>query len=208
MSASEELRSDALTRETIDVVDGLERVMGDRELYARMLRRFHDTYQDGALPIRLALAEGDKVLAHRIVHTLKGAAGMIGARPLFHRTSLLEEAIRTDAADLREKLASLTPELARVIHLLEVLLDGRPPQGVEVHVPSRPLLSDAALFERLLQLVTNRDGGAVDLLEEFSTSLRVILGEEALGRVTEAVKHFDYEAALDVLGETMHGHGI
>lgn len=203
-----ELRSDAVTRETIDVVDGLERVMGDRGLYSRMLRRFRDDYREGALPIRLAVASGDLAGAHRIVHSLKGAAGMIGARRLHERATQLEESMRTESPDLREKLASLITEFARVIQLLEVLLDGCPPSGVEVHVPSRLLLDDAALSGRLLELVANRDGGAVDLLEESGASLRVILGDETLGRVRTALNHFDYDGALEALGETMAGHGI
>lgn len=203
-----ELRSDAVTRETIDVVDGLERVMGNRPLYSRMLRRFRDDYREGALPIRLAVATGDLAAAHRIVHTLKGAAGMIGAHRLFDLASQLEESLRTQSLDLREKLASLITEFARVIQLLEVLLDGRPPSGVEVHVPSRPLLNDAALSGRLLELVANRDGGAVDLLDASGASLRVILGDETLGRVRAALEQFDYEGALEALGETAIGHGI
>ena len=77
-----------------------------------------------------------------------------------------------------------------------------------VHVPSRPLLGDAALLERLVALLSNGDGAAVDLLEESAASLKVILGDEQLARVTEAVTRFDFGAALSALGETAYGHGI
>jgi HPt (histidine-containing phosphotransfer) domain-containing protein len=203
-----ELRADPVTRDTIDVNDGIERVMGNRELYARMLRRFRSDYQGGALPIRTALANHDKALAHRMVHTIKGAAGMIGAHRLHLRACQLEESIRTDAADQREMLASLTPEFDKVLHLLDVLLDGSPPSGVSVFVPARPLLGDAALLAHLIELLTNGDGAAVDLLEESGTSLRVILGEAALERVAVAVNGFRYDEALVALGETAYGSGI
>lgn len=203
-----ELRADLVTRDTVDVNDGIERVMGDRELYARMLRRFRNDYQQGALPIRTALSERDPILAHRLAHTLIGASGMIGAHRLHARACQLEEAIRTDAPDLRETLASLTPELEKVLHLLDVLLDGSPPPGVPVYVPSRPLLGDAALLERLLSLLSNGDGAAVDLIEESRASLNVILGEAKLERVMEAVHHFNFAEALSALGETAYGHGI
>lgn len=207
-SDSIELRADLVTRDTIDVNDGIERVMGNREMYGRMLRRFRNDYQHGALPIRTALSDNDPILAHRLVHTLKGAAGMVGAQRLHARASALEEAIRTNAADLREALASLTPEMEKVLHLLDVLLDGSPPAGMPVHVPSRPLLGDAALLARLVQLLSNGDGAAVDLLEESGASLRVILGEATLARVAAAVNQFEFEAALSALGETAYGHGI
>ena len=203
-----ELRADLVTRDTIDVNDGIERVMGNRELYARMLRRFRNDYQQGALPIRTALSDNDPILAHRLVHTLKGASGMVGAHRLHARASALEEALRTNAGDLRETLASLTPEIEKVLSLLDILLDGSPPPGVPVYVPSRPLLGDAALLARLVELLSNGDGAAVDLLEESGASLNVILGEARLAQVAEAVRQFDFEAALDALGETACGHGI
>jgi HPt (histidine-containing phosphotransfer) domain-containing protein len=206
--ASIELRADPVTRDTIDVNDGIERVMGNRDLYARMLRRFRSDYQDGALPIRTALANNDKALAHRMVHTLKGASGMIGAHRLHLRACQLEESIRTDAGDQREMLASLTPEFEKVLHLLDVLLDGSPPSGVAVFVPARPLLGDAALLAHLIALLTNGDGAAVDLLEESGPSLKVILGDAKLERVAAAVHAFRFEEALSALGETAYGAGI
>lgn len=203
-----ELRADAVTRDTIDVNDGIERVMGNRELYARMLRRFRRDYEEGAQPMRTALAAGDQALAHRMAHTLKGASGMIGAHRLHERACQLEEAIRTEASDQGEMLASLTPEFERVLRLLDVLLEGSPPPGVAVFVPPRPLLADSALLERLLQLLSNGDGAAVDLLVESGASLKVILGESTLMRVSAAVNVFDFEEALRALGETAAGSGI
>jgi HPt (histidine-containing phosphotransfer) domain-containing protein len=203
-----ELRADSVTRETIDVNDGIERVMGNRELYARMLRRFRSDYQHGALPMRTALSANDITLAHRQAHTLKGAAGMIGAHRLHARASALEEVLRTGAPGLRETLASLTPEIDKVLHLLDILLDGSPPSGMPVHLSSRALLSDAALLDQLAELLSKGDGAAVDLLEEASASLYVILGEDKLRRVMEAASRFDFAAALGALGEADAGQGI
>jgi HPt (histidine-containing phosphotransfer) domain-containing protein len=203
-----ELRADPVTRDIVDVNDGIERVMGNRDLYARMLRRFRADYQTGVLPIRTALADDDGTLAHRLVHTIKGASGMIGAHRLHLRATQLEEAMRTGAGQQRELLASLSPEFDKVLHLLDVLLDGRPPEGMAVHVPQRQLLGDAALLARLIELLTNGDGAAVDLVEESSASLKVILGEETLARVAAAVNGFRYAEALSALGETEYGAGI
>ena len=90
-----ELRAGTASREVVDIVDGLDRVMGDRDLYTRMLRRFRKDYMGGDGPIRIAIDAGDRALAHRLSHTLKGAAGMIGARPLHQAACALETALRT-----------------------------------------------------------------------------------------------------------------
>ena len=206
--ARAELRADPVTRDTVDVNDGIERVMGNRDLYARMLRRFRNDYEDGALPIRTALASGDTVLAHRMVHTLKGASGMIGAHRLHARASELEEALRLETGDFRSLLASLIDEIQTVLQLLGVLLDGNPPAGMPVQLPTRVLLGDTALLEKLTELLNNHDGGAMDLLEESRASLHVILGQATLERVTAAVRKFDFPCALSALGETAGGQGI
>lgn len=203
-----ELRADPVTRDIIDVADGIERLMGNRDLYARMLRRFRREYQDATLPMRTALAGDDSATAHRLAHSLKGAAGMIGAHRLQERASQLERALRTGGPGQRELLASLAPEFQRVLLLLDVLLDGSPEPGMPVLMPSRPLLEDDALLRRLTELLSNGDGGAVDLLEESGASLRVILGDATLLRVSEAINEFDFDAALEVLGETSGGSGI
>ena len=202
-----ELRADAVTRETIDVNDGIERVMGNRDLYGRMLRRFRNDYRGGALAIRSALAANDTVLAHRLVHTLKGGSGMIGAHRLLARATEFEQALRLGSASQRESLASLVTEFEKVLPLLDLLLDGSPPPGMHV-MPQRTLMPDAALLEQLLDLLSHEDGAAVDLLSASHASLKVILGEATLARVVTAMNSFDYREALNALGETAYGAGI
>lgn len=118
---------DASTGDTIDVEEGVARLMGNRELYARMLRRFRRTFKDDVNPIRSAITAGDKSQAHRLAISLVGASGMIGARRLYQGACELEEAIRNDSADQMEILAFLTIEFKQVLDSLDVLLEGSPP---------------------------------------------------------------------------------
>ena len=67
----------------LQVETGLQQLMGDRALYLQILRRFRQRYHDSANQARNELAAGDAAGAQRIIHTLKGAAGMIGAQQLY-----------------------------------------------------------------------------------------------------------------------------
>ncbi|NHZ43251.1 Hpt domain-containing protein [Massilia aquatica] len=194
-----ELRSDAATRQVIDMADGIDRIMGNRALYARMLQRFRSDYAHGTLPIGAALAAGDTILAHRLAHTLKGAAGLIGAHRLHQHASTLELAIRTDPAAQEAALAALGDPFNQVLRLLDQVLAGGAPNSVALDMPQRSLMPDPALLARLVQLLVEADGAAVDLLEESGTSLRVILGEARLAQVTKAVNDFDFDGALRAL---------
>ncbi|NHZ32963.1 Hpt domain-containing protein [Massilia sp. CCM 8692] len=197
-----ELRADSATREVIDMADGIDRIMGNRALYARMLKRFRSDYALGAVPIGAALADGDTILAHRLAHTLKGAAGLIGARRLHQQASTLELAIRTNPPAQQAALAALVDPFYQVLHLLDRVLAGGAPDGMATEAPQRTLMQDPALLARLVQLLIDADGAAVDLLEESGASLRVILGEARLAQLTKAVNDFDFDGALRALRQT------
>ncbi|MCE3606948.1 Hpt domain-containing protein [Massilia sp. P8910] len=196
------LRADSATRAVIDMADGIDRIMGNRELYARMLKRFRSDYAHGAVPIGQALAAGDAVLAQRLAHTLKGAAGMIGAHRLHQDASVLELAIRTDPPAQQAALNALMGAFDKVLHLLDQVVTGSAPDGFALDMPQRPLMQDPVLLARLVELLIDADGAAVDLLDESGASLRVILGDARLARVTKAVNDFDFEGALSALRQT------
>ncbi len=195
-----ELRADPVTRDIVDVNDGIERVMGKRELYARMLRRFRSDYPRGVAPLAEALAEGDLDLAQRIITSLKGITGMIGAHRLHRQSCEVEEAVRLQH-DSRAALERLSLEFDTVLQLLDVLLEGRPAVGVPVEITVRPLLADKALFHELEELLRNGDGAAIDLLDDSAASLMVVLGEQRLRRVAAAARRFDFRAALSALDD-------
>ncbi len=165
--------------------------MGDRDLYDRMLRRFRQDYMLRSTPIGNALAAGDRTLAHRMVHTLKGASGMIGARGLHGQTCALERAIRTTSGAEARELDRLEVELLKVMTLLEDMLEDHRAQ-----LPTRALLDDTSMLAMLEGLLEDGDGAAIDLLEEAGPSLRIILGEDGYADVLACAGEFDFAGAL------------
>lgn len=194
-----ELRADAVTREIIDVADGIDRVMGDRELYTRMLKRFRSDYGNTVSPIRNALLTNNTALAHRAVHTLKGAAGMIGAHQVAERANALERILRTGSDGAEAAIDALDQALARAMQVLAILTEGRPPSGVPLAVPNRALPDDGALLLQLRVLLAAGDGAAVDLVDQAAASLRAILGAANYAQLAAAVGEFDFEVALRAL---------
>ncbi len=106
----------------IDTEDGLDRLMGDRVLYTRMLGRFRDDYQGWTAALRAAIADGDLTLAHRMAHTLKGASGMIGAHPLHWQACALERALRTESGTQDEEANAIEPLLKALLRVLDAKL--------------------------------------------------------------------------------------
>lgn len=187
------------SREIIDVADGIDRVMGDRRLYARMLLRFRRDYSSGASAILAALDRGDLFEAQRLTHSLKGAAGMIGAVPLHIGATAAEHAIRCGTPRMREYVHALEAEFQKVYRLLDVLLDDM----VASEGAPRTLLANPALLARLAELLLDGDGAATDLVEQSAASLATILGEPTFSDLSLAVVDFDYPRALQILRDSV-----
>lgn len=78
MSMIEELKGMGL-----DVDEGLDRVMGDEDLYAMMLGMFVDSVRDN--PIQAEdFDKGDLDSLIKQVHTIKGVTGNLALTPLFN----------------------------------------------------------------------------------------------------------------------------
>lgn len=181
------------------VSEGLERVMGDRVLYLQLLRRFRDDY--GGLGRQLRQALADDVLAtlrHR-VHTLRGAAGMIGAGPVCQLATALEPACHLPAAACAETVMLLEEALGGLLAAIDVVLADMRAAAPDANAPAAVAGADAALLARLARLLDLGDGAAIDVLEQSASALAIRLGVERYQKVAAAAHQFDFEAALAAL---------
>nr|WP_315400896.1 Hpt domain-containing protein [uncultured Duganella sp.] len=176
---------------------GLQQLMGDRALYRQILRRFRQRYADSVAQARAELAAGDAVGAQRAIHTLKGAAGMIGARQVYLLATALEPAVAGPAAACAAPLAQLEQALRRLMEAIDATLatpDADDTPAPCVHPPETRML-----VQHLARLLEEGDGAAIDVLEHSATVLAASLGVAVFQEVTEAAHQFDFEAALAVL---------
>lgn len=181
----------------LDFAGGIERVMGDRGMFARILSRFRLDYGRTAAAIRTALADGDRPLAQRLTHTLKGASGLIEARPLHLQAAALEQVLRAHT-DHRGAMDRLETELNRVLRELDRLLKDST-TAHPVATPPAPGRTD--VFERLRQMLDVGDGAAVEAFEEARAALTETLGSTVMQELTAAMAAFDFERALKLLGQ-------
>ena len=181
----------------IDLAAALDRVMGDRAMFLRVLARFASDYRDLIARLQAAIDAGDIVLAQRIAHTLKGAAGMIEALPLRRLALETELALKTDGVAPATLIAALDAELTRV--LVEV---DRLPVAPDAHALSAmpsTLPVDARDLAQLRAMLDIGDGRAPELVALLRPRLLVTLGADHLAALEKAVRRFDFEQALRLL---------
>jgi PAS domain S-box-containing protein len=100
----------------LNVGEGLRRADGDAGFYRLILAEFAVTHAGDGRRVAAALAAGDIEGARRLVHTLKGLAGTLGAAGLAAVATTLDTALRTEGGACDPALADrLAQALARVV---------------------------------------------------------------------------------------------
>jgi len=111
------------TSAELDVNAGLLHTGNRPERYLRLLRLFLSEHREAELKIREALATGDWEGARRIAHSVKGAAGTLGACHIQTAAAELEQAIKQHADP--DSLAPLANVMETGIASLEHQLERR-----------------------------------------------------------------------------------
>lgn len=108
----------------LDAAAGLHRALKREGLYIALLSRFVTGQRDFATRFTSALASGQTEEARRIVHTLKGVSGQIGAMELYAAAARLEQATQENMqpgahtallADTQQQLSALVSALSAAL---------------------------------------------------------------------------------------------
>lgn len=105
----------------LDVRLGLSRMMGKKNLYTTMLRKYAAGQKNCVQTIREAIHTGDWATAQRTAHTLKGVSGNIGATDIPAYAGALEHGTRErlPMAELETMLTALDGPLSTLLDDLE-----------------------------------------------------------------------------------------
>ena len=179
---------------SVDAEAGLRRVLGRRDRYIEMLRRYADSQADAADRIADLVAAGDMATAEREAHTARALAGNIGATEIATRAEAVEKAIQAsrqpqEIAPLVDALAAALPP---VLDGIQALADSAPEET------GGSARSDAAvddLLVRLQRLLDDDDAEALDLLAAEGATIRAGIGDRLFAPLAKAVQAFDFESA-------------
>jgi two-component system sensor histidine kinase/response regulator len=190
----------------LDVVDGLRRVAGNVKLYRALLRQFVEQQADAVSKISASVEQQDFALTERLMHTLKGVSGNLGAKTINGLAAELEISLRNrDVRSLDAGLPRLSIELAQTMEAIRNSLaadsvDPRPPP-----VAFDPTETVAQL-KHLKQMLVDDDGAALDQLLDARERFEGILSDTDLNTLERAVRDFDFTTALDCVADIAQRH--
>ena len=181
----------------IDVRAGLKRTGGNLRRYEILLRKFAEQQSGTIAAIRGALSAGDAATAERAAHSLKGAAGTLGAHALSDAAAKAETAVKSvHGIDDAVRLLSLA--LDAVLANLRTALptdgsgNGATPVAGDPASVKDPLI-------RLKQLLETDDGEAADFIIDAKPRLAGVLTSTEIRTLSDRVGNFDFDAALKCL---------
>jgi CheY-like chemotaxis protein len=130
-----------------DLAAGLARLMGNKQLYRKLLLDFGTNYGAVVDEIREALAAKNFNQAHSLVHNLKGLAGNLAATGLQAAAVAMEKLVKGQAAEtasdkeLNRRLTDLESTLKQALDAVQTLgpaAEKKPIESIADKMPSVP----------------------------------------------------------------------
>ena len=187
----------------LDLKSGLERIGGNEAAYRKLLSKFKNTYADFGDELANALGQNDMERAGRLVHSMKGVSGNIGAQFLYEISSDLNNALNQGATeDLNGLLAAFCKEIAKVIGSI-ALLEKTSERHSIVTGDTIELDVEAIepIVERMAVLLEEGDMEAVDCLQELERHLRETELEGVFRNLERNIEKYEFEDGLVVLNQ-------
>ncbi|MDR9405121.1 MAG: Hpt domain-containing protein, partial [Halothece sp. Uz-M2-17] len=188
----------------LNVEMGLSRIGGDWSAYQNLLKRFQKNYQDFVTQLQTLFDEQKQVQAQRFIHTLKGAAGNIGADQLYQISAHLEQTLRDQKnltfSELRQDWLSLQQELQQVQESITDLLTD------ETSLKHNKISSQISDFSEVLAIVSNITelletnlADAIDYLEALKQRTQGTSWHRAVQEIDQNLADFDTDRAQQLL---------
>ncbi|MDR3138289.1 MAG: response regulator [Treponema sp.] len=181
---------------SLDRETGIDNIGGNERLYNQLLDSFWTDHGGDFQKIEEALKKGDLSLAHRLAHTLKGTAGLLG----FPRIRQIALGIERALSEKRVKDAFL--ELPRLKEEMEALLRNLapppvppPPAPAGKIPPGRKAVLE--LIEKLSPLLASGNTRCFQLLEDIGA---LFAGKQGKGEILiRQIEDFEFNGALKTL---------
>ncbi|WP_295447844.1 CHASE domain-containing protein [uncultured Thiodictyon sp.] len=165
----------------------------DWAFFIELLRDFAGDYGQAPQQIRQALEQGESTKAARLLHTLRGTAGNIGAMALMQSAESAEGAIVAQRPDLEPLLAAFAAQLAAVIDASGPWLEAAP---VPPSNAADAVALDPAQLAGLRVALARHDLAALALFSTLQPALAPALGQTAVQALAEAIHALRFDIAL------------
>ena len=179
---------------------GLRSVNRDEQGYLRLLRQFLGHHSDDSVLLTTLCSSGQYAELHRLTHTLKSVAAMLGMQPVADQSAKLEALLREQAPDIEieREVKELVLQLDQIIIQLQKAVDKDPPR-VDASLSTTELRQRLkALQERLL----NDDASSREMFDPIYGALLRLLGSPT-ELLKQQIERFSFVEAAQTIEQLL-----
>jgi polar amino acid transport system substrate-binding protein len=189
----------------IDLKWGLERVGGNYRLYLNLIQEFLTSHIQDNLFLRQYLKDSETDRAIRLVHTLEGVSGNIGAHTLSEASKHLHAAIQkgelTDIAGMTSTFNQAFDELIETLkNYMESLESSRIFQSIASTEQTEALEIDT-LLHALDEMLEEGDPEAKTHILKISSQITEPESQPILDQLKTQINDYDFDLARKTLAE-------
>ncbi|MFP3155279.1 ATP-binding protein [Lachnospiraceae bacterium ZAX-1] len=196
----------------VDTKAGIKNAVGDENLYRQLVQNFLKDHKDDDQKISNALQEGDLKTAHRLSHTLKSTAGLIGAKRLWKIAAAMEKETETGGemdADqtiplqmqtLNEELVAAIEKLRQMVQMNEAQDEIKEDQNNSSETGHSTFFDKEEavhLIYRLEPLLNAGNARSLDFINDIKDTLAPLGAKSKI--LIEQVEDFEFSAAAKTL---------
>lgn len=184
----------------LDYKQGLKRVLGKTDRYLQLLEKYVLSQERLLEELKTAFLQHDEKLAERLAHTSKSLNGNIGAIKLQEIAADLEKLFR-EHSDPEKTKYQFELYASELLGMLNVIKQSIPATTLvsSLNAANFSKVEATEILGQLKYLLENDDSSAIDYFEEHHKKLSLLLGNEIFNRFSNAIKSYDFGAALGLL---------
>jgi signal transduction histidine kinase/CheY-like chemotaxis protein len=189
----------------IDAAAGLRMTSGNEKLYEKLKRDFYEKNHGFRGDLDAAVESGELTLAHRMAHTLKSTAALLGAERLRAEAFEIETALSKGVVEYSaEQLMNFTSALDEVLRELEleganIAAEEKAPTNFEFDK-----VRAGEFLTRFIPLLKAHDMSSLDFLDE----AKELIPDDIGGELFAQTENFEFEQAYKLAQKIIEETGV
>jgi len=184
--------------EEIDIEAGIARVGGKKEFYFKLLSDFYADHENDLKLMDEAITDGDVNKAQRIIHTLKGISGSLGAEAFQIVAKDVDGILKEENIQkYKEYFPKLTAEFKLLISEIKQLIETN-----ELEMENQIKGNSKEVYkmiENLKTMIKDMNPDAEDQAEKLSVQLNEKDSQKLAMILVKQVSEFEFDEANDTL---------
>jgi len=194
--------------EGIDIEAGLRRINNNKTLYLKILTKFLKNYSGYSEELKSKLLEGNTEEAERMVHTLKGVSGSVGAMDLHYYLVSLDDKLKlSKKINIEKELGQLDKLLSPILKSLAWIQKEKDTAGIKTTLENETGNLDVEAMKKMLMelgsLLENSDFEAANIVKVIKDLPGISKYAKEIESMDAFISDYEFDEALEIVNNLL-----